>query len=388
VSKLRRFLNDWRDYRAVKRLPPSSRHIVIYAESGQDWHHYESVVAFLTGEFGQTVCYVSSDENDSGLAQANPLILPFCIGNGFFRILFFQTLKADLMLTQLLDLGNFDLKRSVHPVHYMYMFHSLISTHMADFANSFDHYDSILCAGPHQWVEIRKRESLLELAPKRLIEHGYHRLETLLSQRSEPPPRHDRETTHVLLAPSWGDETILNVCGLELTGVLLDAGFKLTLRPHFQTRWNTPEVLDQIVARYGDHPRFTLIEAMSESESLFKSHLMISDWSGAAMDYGLGLEKPVLFIDVPAKSRNNTWPELELEPFEMSVREQIGAILSPGQVEDAPDIIDGLLKDPDRFRRNVQELRKTSVFNLGSSSRAAAEAVVNVAGEIVDARRP
>ena len=52
---------------------------------------------------------------------------------------------------------------------------------------------------------------------------------------------------HVLLAPSWGPQTILPICGLVLTGILLDAGFRVTLRPHSQTRRMTPAVIDRIV---------------------------------------------------------------------------------------------------------------------------------------------
>ncbi|MEZ5564530.1 MAG: hypothetical protein R3F24_02995 [Gammaproteobacteria bacterium] len=47
------------------------------------------------------------------------------------------------------------------------------------------------------------------------------------------------------------------------------------------------------------NPRFRLVEAMGGGDSLFDSHVMITDWSGAGQDYGLGLEKPVLYIDVP-----------------------------------------------------------------------------------------
>ena len=385
MSALRRLFQNWRNYRAFKRLPRPDRHIVIYAESGQDWHHYQSIVRCLTDGFGKKVCYVSSDAQDPGLAQNNPSILPFFIGDGFFRILFFQVLEADVMLTQLLDLDNLDLKRSVNPVHYIYMFHSLISTHMADHADSFDHYDTILCAGPHQMAEIRKRESIHGFKAKQLIEHGYERLEQLMAERRDPPEITPQQDIHVLLAPSWGDETILNVCGLELIGVLLDAGFRLTLRPHFQTRWNTPEVLDAIIARHGGHPALTLVEQMSESDSLFDSHVMITDWSGAGMDYGMGLEKPVLYIDVPPKARNETWQELEMEPFESFVRDKTGAILNPAKLEDAPRIIRELLDNPQQFRQQVQALRRDSVFNLGSSAEAAAAAVARIADKVADA---
>ena len=381
MSGIRRFFQCWRALRAFKRLPPSCRHIVIYAESGQDWHHHETLIRHLTEVLGKTVCYVSSDDTDPGLTQDNPSILPFCVGTGLFRIIFFQTLQADVLLTQMLDLDNLDLKRSVYPVHYIHMFHSMVSTHMADYADSYDHYDSILCAGPHHIKEIRKRESMHKLKPKQLIEHGYARLEQLIDGRREPPEL-DGEAIHVLLAPSWGDQTILNLYGENLTGILLNAGFRVTLRPHFQTRWNTPEVIDRIVDRFGDHANFTLVEQMSESDSLHNSHLMITDWSGAGIDYGMGLEKPVLYIDVPPKSRNATYRELEIEPFESLVRAFIGVILSPEKLAEVPSVIQTLLEDPQGFREQVRSLRRESVFNLGCSAKAGAIAVAQIADEV------
>jgi len=389
LSGVSRFVSNWGQYRAFKRLPRDERRIVIYSESAQDWHHHATIIDELTGRLGRSICYVASDLTDPGLHQDNPKIHPFCIGDGFFRIVFFRTLQADMMVTQLLDFDNKDLRRSVHPVHYVYMFHSLISTHMADHEDSFDHYDTIFCAGPHQGDEVRKREAMQGLQPKLLVPHGYYRLEQLLAERRDAPlvgdPPTQSQAIHVLLAPSWGEETILNLFGLELTGILLDAGFTLTLRPHFQTRWKTPEVLDAIIDRYGDHPQFRLIEQMGESDSLYDSHVMITDWSGAGMDYGLGLEKPVLYIDVPPKSRNDTWRELGIEPFEMSVRAKIGTVVAPDHLAEVPNEIRRLLVDPDRFREQIVAVRDASVFNLGSSSTAAAEAIAALADELAGA---
>jgi YidC/Oxa1 family membrane protein insertase len=282
----------------------------------------------------------------------------------------------------MLDLGNFDLRRSIHPVHYVYMFHSLISTHMADHENSFDHYDTVLCAGPHQAREIRRREQIKGLRPKRLVSHGYHRVEQLMAERRPPPPVRADSDLHVLLAPSWGEQTILNSCGLELAGIVLDAGFRLTLRPHFQTRWQTPEVIDRITARFAGNPRFGLVEEMGESDSLFNAHVMITDWSGAGHDFALGLEKPVLYIDLPPKSRNTAWPELGIEPFEIFVREKIGSLLAPARLADAPRIIRELVREPEQFRRHIADLRRDWIYNLGSSAQAGARAVAAIAAEI------
>lgn len=353
---------------------------MFYAESAQDWHHWRALVAHLTGALGETICYVSSDPGDPGLRQDPERIHPFCIGRGWWRIWFFQWLRADVLVTQLLDLGNLELKRSIHPVHYIYVFHSLVSTHMADRADSFDHYDTILCAGPHQVREIRRREALHDLAPKRLLPHGYARIEELLAARREPAVA-PGTGVHVLVAPSWGPQTILPICGPELVRVLLDAGFRVTLRPHFQTRWSAPAVIDDVAHAYRDHPRFTLVEAMGERESLFDAHVMVTDWSGAAHDFGLGLEKPVLFIDLPPKSRNGTWRELGLEPFEMAVREQLGAILAPDRLTEAPGVIHQLVADPAGVRARAAALREASVFNLGRSGVAGAVAIAAIARE-------
>lgn len=374
-------IRHWRALQAFRRLPEPARRLVFYAESGQDWHHWAPVIGHLVGPLGQPLCYVSSDPADPGLHQGHPSIRPFCIGQGLPLIWWFQFLRAGVLVTQMLDLHNLHLKRSVHPVHYVYMFHSLISTHMADRASSFDHYDTILCAGPHQAAEIRAREALHGLPAKRLVEHGYHRLEQLLATRREPPPP-ESAGLHVLLAPSWGERTILPACGDRLVELLLGAGFRVTLRPHFQTRWMTPEVIDRIASRWRAEPRFRLVEQMGESDSLYDSHVMITDWSGAAHDYALGLEKPVLFIDVPPKSRNDSWRELGIEPFEMQVRSRLGALLAPERIEQAPALVRELAGGQAAFRAAIESLRRDAVFNLGRSGPAAAEAIAAILAAI------
>ncbi|HEY7753055.1 MAG TPA: hypothetical protein VH856_04500 [Steroidobacteraceae bacterium] len=376
------FLREWRAYRAFRAVPRGDRRIVFLAESGQDWHHFRPILEHLTGPLGHTVHYVCAGPDDPVMRQDSPRIRPFCIGRGFWRIWFCQHLEADVVVTQILDLGNLELKRSVHPVHYVFVTHTLVSTHVADRADSYDHYDTILMCGPHMEREIRAREKMKGLPPKRLVPHGYGRLDDLVASRRDPPAVRGDADIHVLLAPSWGPQTILNACGMEVADAVLGAGFRLTLRPHFQTRWQTPEVIDRIVAKHGANPRFALVEQMAEKDSLFDSHVMITEWSGAGLDYGLGLEKPVIWIDLPMKSRNDAWRELGLEPFESWVRDKLGALLAPAGLARLPGLVRELVRDPARFRANVQSLRERCVFNVGRSGIAGAEAIAAIAGEL------
>jgi hypothetical protein len=376
------FFREWQAYRAFRAVPRCDRHIVFLAESHQDWHHFRPLLEHLTGPLGETVLYVCSEPSDPAMQQQSPRIRAFCIGKGLWRIWFCQFVAADVLVTQILDLGNLELKRSVKPVHYVFMTHSLTSTHMADHADSYDHYDTILCCGPHMVREIRRREELHRLPPKQLIQHGYGRLDELLANRREPPPIRSDADIHVLVAPSWGPQTILPACGMEIVDALLGAGFRVTLRPHFQTRWTTPEVIDRIVAKHRNRPHFGLVEQMGESNSLYDSHVMITEWSGAGQDYGMGLEKPVVYIDLPPKSRTDNWQELGMEPFESFVRDKLGALLAPSRLAELPALIRELVRDPTRFRANVAALRQDWVYNVGRSGIAGAEAIAQIANQV------
>ena len=168
---MKTFFKDFQGYRAYKKLPKTFKNIVFYSESFQDWHHLKPL---LNGLLNQqiAVTYVTSDEQDPGLLKQSSGYRSIYIGKGFFRMLFFQYLKAKMMILTMMDLNNLELKRSIHPVHYVYIFHSLTSTHMVDTEQSFDHYDTILCAGPHQKKEIELRENNKGLSRKNLISYG------------------------------------------------------------------------------------------------------------------------------------------------------------------------------------------------------------------------
>lgn len=386
ISWLLSFFKSRAQYSRFRKLAPDQKNIVFYSESKHDWHHFKPIINYLTYELSRTVCYISSDLNDFGLKQKNEKLLPFFIKEGFWQILLFQMLKADVLALTILDLNNLQLKRSIHPVHYIYIFHAMGSTHMVDFENSYDHYDSIFCVGPHQMKEIQKRETLKNLPPKHLFEHGYSRLEALMTRRDKKPKISEQPVT-VLVAPTWGERSILNECGERLVEILLNAGYRVMLRPHYQTLKLTPEVVTNILDKFGDHHNLEYIELMGESDSLLVSDILICDWSSMAIEYALALEKPVLFIDVPRRVRNPNYQELGIEPIEVSIRWEIGAILNPTDLDKAPSHIDRLLADPKQFRQKIAALRERLVFNLGCSAEVAALEIARIADEKAQQRR-
>ena len=359
---MKTFFKEFQGYRAYKKLPKSYKKVVFYSESFQDWHHLKPLLNALLDD-DIAVTYVTSDDRDPGLLKLSNKYRSIYIGKGFFRILFFQFLKAKLLILTMMDLNNFELKRSMHPVHYVYIFHSLTSTHMVDTEKSFDHYDTIFCAGPHQKKEIELREKNKDLKAKNLVPYGYPRIEKLIQLSSKPK----NEKKVILLAPTWGEQSIINLMGMEICSIIINQGYSLILRPHHETIKRSPQLIDEIENKYSHLETFRLVREMGDSESLLQSDLLICDWSGTAIEYAFGLEKPVIFIDIPPRVRNPNWREIQSEPLEMSIREKVGRVICPSKLDELPSSISQLLNEHQISSSLIKSLREEFIYNLSRS---------------------
>ena len=359
---MKTFFKEFQGYRAYKKLPKSYKKVVFYSESFQDWHHLKPLLNALLDD-DIAVTYVTSDDRDPGLLKLSNKYRSIYIGKGFFRILFFQFLRAKLLILTMMDLNNFELKRSMHPVHYVYIFHSLTSTHMVDTEKSFDHYDTIFCAGPHQKKEIELREKNKDLKAKNLVPYGYPRIEKLIQLSSKPK----NEKKVILLAPTWGEQSIINLMGMEICSIIINQGYSLILRPHHETIKRSPQLIDEIENKYSHLETFRLVREMGDAESLLQSDLLICDWSGTAIEYAFGLEKPVIFIDIPPRVRNPNWREIQSEPLEMSIREKVGRVICPSKLDELPSSISQLLNEDQVSSSLIKSLREEFIYNLSDS---------------------
>ena len=375
-------LRPWQDLLRFYALGWEARSIVFYAEDGGSWVHFEGMIRQLTGKLRRQICYITSSPNDPVLNSRNEQIRPFYLGFGTARTVLFRTLNAGVMVMTMPDLGSFHIKRSQLPVQYVYVHHSMVSTHMIYRPAAFDQFDVIMCVGPHHEEEIRAREELLGLKPKTLIDHGYQRLDSILDSvavKSRPAARGAGLAKQVLVAPTWGEDALLETCGPALMEVLLAAGHRVIVRPHPMTLKRSPKVIASLTRRHNSNPSVSFDFNISSEDSLAASDIMISDWSGAAFEYAFGFERPVLFVDVPRKVNNREYEKLPVPPIEVQLRDQLGAVVSPLALGDIPQTIEELCADPQEFLDRLRSLRERWVYNVGSSGSVGAEHIAKLA---------
>lgn len=369
------FLRERRALKELEALDPSLRRLVFYSEGPGDWPHVGPVVDALVKRHDVDVAYLASDPGDPGLRLDHPRLHRFVVGDGTVRTILFARIDCEHFVMTLPDLDQLWLKRSAHPVHYVYLFHSLNSTHAAYRKGAFDAYDTILCAGPHHVAEVRATEARYGLPPKELIEHGSVKLDTVLAEvaaREQGAAAGDGRR-QVLVAPSWGDCSLIErAVGAELVGVLLEAGYRTVVRLHPMTVRRLPKLVEGLRRRFGDHPAFVLEDDMNAVDSWLRSDVMISDWSGAALEYAFALGRPVVYVDTPQKTVNEDWREIELTPFEALVRDEIGRVVPEAEIGSVPGLLESELSDPAGTRERALRARERAVFNVGRGAEVAA----------------
>ena len=312
------------------QLPKDQRALIFYSEGKNYWPHLERLVREMLATSEIPVCYISSGKDDPGLFIEHPNYQTFKIDEGYVRNWLFENIDTDVMVMTMPDLHQYQVKRSKHQNHYIYVQHSLASLHMIYRKGAFDHYDTIFCAGPHHLREIRAMEEKYNLPFKNLVKHGYGRLDSLIeeSKKRYKKRKVEGDPLHILIAPSWGAKGIIESgIGEKIIGRLIAEGCKVTLRPHPQTMISSKYRVVDILKKYGEEKMFSYEANVAGQESLHESDVMISDWSGAALEYALGLNKPVFFIDVPKKVNNEYYEELNIEPFEVFIRDDFGTVI-------------------------------------------------------------
>ena len=373
------FGEEWDNLKKFNNLSDSKRSIVFYAENKASMNHFRTLIFELTERMNFQICYISSVKNDPIFTSTNKNILSFYIGEGTARTKFFLTLRAKILVMDMPDLDTYHIKRSKeYPVHYIYLFHSMFSTHSYLRKGALDNYDTIFCVGPHQVNEIRATEKLYELKPKKIVNYGFGRLDTLLQEKEEFEKSDSNMKDLILITPSYGNENLLEKCGIELIDTLLKSNFRVLLRPHFRILRDSKKLIDSIKDKFGKNPNFIFEDSVIPSKYFHNSICMISDWSGISMEYAFTCECSVIFIDVPKKILNPDANDLSLEPIEISLRNKIGHIVSPENIENIPTIIKNFENDVPNFSQQIKEIRTSIVFNVGNSAPVGAKYIQNL----------
>ena len=371
--KLKFIISGGRAKNADKNKLP----IVIFSEGKRYW----SVFHPICDEFesrGKDVYYYTSTEDDPALKEDYKHVHAEFIGEGNKGISKMNLIRADVILSTTPSLDVFQWKRSKEGRYYVHIPHmpNDITTYRMF---GLDFYDAVLLSGKYQADEIRRLESIRKIPAKDLELVGIPYMDVMKERLARDGASVKNDKPVVLLAPSWGPSSILNVYGETLIDSLIETGFEIVIRPHPQSFTSEKELMDSLMAKYPDGDKVTWNRDADNFDILNRADILISDFSGVLFDFSLVFDKPVIYAvsEFDRTPYDCAWDEEPLWTFE--VLPKIGKELNKDNYKDIAKIVDDCINGSSAkaLASARDEARKETWCNIGSGAKHTVDYLLN-----------
>jgi len=372
-------IREFKDYKNFyKEENAAERELVFYSGNKFYTQHFEPIIQIILENTNIKIDFITSDPEDPIFSKGSDHLSVY-LGN-IFLLPMIVKLEAKALVMTMPDLGTYHIKRAFDPdVNHMYIFHAPASTTMMYRKGAFDNYDTIFCPGPQHKKEIQKTEKVYNLKRKNLVEAGYYLLEKRYDEFNNRKLSKEHEGNFVLIAPSWHDENLIQVCGRKMIQSLLKNGFKVVFRPHPQTliTKERKKKLDSIISPFINDDSFIFEVNTLEDSSFYSADVLITDWSSISFEYAWGTERPVIFIDTPKKVFNPEYDLVGILPIEVALRNEIGLVVQPSEVEYLPQKFNELNSNKAKYIDSIRKSRENYIYNFGRSSEVIAEYIID-----------
>ena len=236
----------------------------------------------------------------------------FVFHTNFFREFVFLTLKLKILYTSTPDLDHSIFKKSkFSKCKYVYLSHTPVSKTMIYNNNSFDSFDAVQCTSKYHLKEMN------EIIFKRNLKTRAFKSKYLFIKKLIEKNKHQNSEIDVLIAPSWNSSFYKLGCHILLKKLLIENKISFKLRVHPMSFIKKEISIKEI--KQLDIP----IDSLNML-NLFKYKYLITDWSGAFIEYAMIFKKKAFLINTPKKIVNQNYLKYENQPIEITLRNILG----------------------------------------------------------------
>ena len=336
----------------------------VFTDSKRYWNVFEPICDEFEKR-GLDMVYYTASEDDPALSKNYTHVKREFAGEGNKAFAKLNMLNATILLSSTPGLDVYQWKRSRDVKYYVHIPHA-VSDLSGYRMFGLDYYDAVLLTGDYQYHQIRDLEKLRNLPEKELLTVGMTYMDTL-KKRLESAPALEKHPITVLLAPSWGINSIFNRYGDKIFNELLKTGYNIIVRPHPQSYVSEKELIESLMKKFPDSERIQWNRDNDNFDVLRKSDIIISDFSGVIFDFSLVFDKPVIYADTSFDKSpyDSCWLDEELWTFQ--ILPFIGQQLTADNLENIKDIIDTCLSNT-KYKQGRDKARSESWACIGESA--------------------
>ena len=363
------------DYK--KFLKYGAKQLVFYSEGKGFYKYFRDVIELILKKTDITIHYITSDPLDEVFDLQTDHFRVYYIGENKLIVLMMK-MDADMVVMTMPDLQKYHIKRSMvrDDIEYVYMDHGIGSINLMLRKHALDYFDTIFASNDIVYREIRGQEAAYHLKEKTIIKYGFSLIDNMIADyQSNGESGHD--TKVILIAPSWQEDNMLDLYIDVILQHLLGQGYQIILRPHPQYVRHYEHKLNALRNKYAAYPDFVLQTDFSSNDTVFNADILMTDWSGIAYEYSFTTLKPALFVNTPMKIMNPDYQEIDVVPFDIEIRDQIGISIEPENLNDIKSVVEKLLTEKDYSRESIGQMREKYLYNVSHSAEVGARYIIN-----------
>lgn len=363
------------DYKRFEKF--QNKQIVFYSEGNGFYKYFQNVIELILKKTDIIIHYITSDPEDEVFKLQNDNFQVYYIGENKLIVLMMK-MDADMVVMTMPDLQKYHIKRSMvrNDVEYVYMDHGIGSINLMLRKHALDYFDTIFASNEIVYREIREQERVYGLKEKNVIKYGFGLIDNMIAAYEKQPCQTNDSKT-ILIAPSWQEDNILDLCIDEILQQLLGRGYHVILRPHPQYVRHFKEKLNMLKNRYVQYMDFTLQMDFSSNDTVFNADILMTDWSGIAYEYSFTTLKPALFINTPMKVMNPDYQEIPVTPFDIEIRNQMGISVELNQLDTIGLAVEKLLHEESYSKDKMMEMREKYLYNISNSAAVGAKYIID-----------
>ena len=371
MSLLKEIREIYRYFKTSKKVNA----ITFYSENGIYYQYYKGTINILLTKKKTSILYITSDIDDQIFKCNDENLSSFYIN--ILVPFLFPFINTKMLIMTMPEIDKYHIKRSFNDVNHVYMFHSANSIHMIYKKGAFDNYDTIFCIGQHHVDEIRKTEKLYNLKHKELINVGYSWLEELEQLYLSTKYNYKNVKGKIIIAPSWSKGNILDSCIHTILETLMPLHYEIIVRPHPEYIKRNKDNVTLLSKKYCENQNVKVETQSSSILNILESSLLITDWSGIAIEFIWGMNKPVIYINTPKKVENPEYKKLGIVAIEDQIRKLNENVINISDIVNIDIMAKKLMRNKYSNNEETLNLKKETLFNWGRSSEVGAEYIIN-----------
>ena len=363
----------------AEKISNSKIPYVIFSDHKRYWNVFKPVCDEFEKR-GIDLVYWTASPDDPVLSEKYEHIKAEFIGAGNKAFARLNMMNAGICLSTTPGLDVYQWKRSKNVDYYVHVFHE-VGEPVTYRMFGIDYYDAALLSGDFQKDYIHAIEGQRNINKKELVTVGCTYLDSMKKRLSENQKPEANKNPVILLAPSWGETSILSRFGSKIIDSLLQTGFTLVVRPHPQTVVSEKHILEPLQKAYPDSDKIQWNFDNDNFDILNKADVLITDFSGIIFDFSLVFDKPVVIADTHYNTAPYDAAWIDDQLWRFKVLPELGIPLQEKDFPNLKAILSDLLSN-EKYQAGRDRVRQEAWQHQGNAAKNIVDYLVEKSNQL------